>query len=389
MRIAFVHIGPPKGGIRRYGQMLAAEARGRDDLTVTEVDINLTGQPTEDAPQIKRVASTLHGQSIVHIQYSKKVWGGGRQHGHNLDVFFDACPAPVVATLHDVYFDERKLRPPTVSTGRDHVFARVIGACRRRIGMYLDRDRPVVRKLLTRAQMAFVASSEELRRLSTVVDTSPVRVVPHFVEQRTASISPLEARGQLDLGGKTVLTVLGFLVPRKGYRLVIEAMRHMPSDVYALFAGGPTDGGEAYEQVLRRQIDQAGLAERIRITGFVDEPKLQLCLAATHVALCPFESLSASGSLATWISGGRPIVASALPQFEEFDSIEPGAVRIFKPHTVDALVRVVRDTLDHTTDAPDAAVCRLAEKLAMPRVMDMHLRHYEEAICHDDITRGV
>ena len=74
------------------------------------------------------------------------------------------------------------------------------------------------------------------------------------------------------------------------------------------------------------------MADRVRFLGYLPEDELESVLAATDVALCPFERMSASGALATWFSAGRPIVASDLAPFRELKAMQPGALHIFRPY---------------------------------------------------------
>ena len=75
----------------------------------------------------------------------------------------------------------------------------------------------------------------------------------------------------------------------------------------------------------------------MRFLGYLPEDELEQVLVATDVALCPFRLMSASGALATWISAGRPIVASDLAPIRELDALAPGLMRRFSPYEAPAL----------------------------------------------------
>ena len=102
-------------------------------------------------------------------------------------------------------------------------------------------------------------------------------------------------------------------------------------------------------------------------------------LAATDVALCPFREMSASGALATWISAGRPIVASDLPAIRELDAMAPGAIRRFAPYEPAALREAIAAALDEATAEPDPRVRRLAAELATPRIVARYAEVYRAA----------
>jgi hypothetical protein len=90
--------------------------------------------------------------------------------------------------------------------------------------------------------------------------------------------------------------------------------------------------------------------------------------------------MSASGSLSTWISTGRPIVTSDLPQFREYDEMEPGALRIFQPLSGESLAAAVQAVLDEGPPLRDPRVVALGERLATPRVVEHYLEVYGAAL---------
>ncbi|MBA2488870.1 MAG: hypothetical protein H0V36_06025, partial [Chloroflexi bacterium] len=94
--------------------------------------------------------------------------------------------------------------------------------------------------------------------------------------------------------------------------------------------------------------------------------------------------LSASGSLSTWISTGRPIVTSDLPQFREYDALVPGALRIFRPLTAQAFADGVRQALDEVPPPQDERVIRLRDHLLTPRAVEAYEAVYREALATDE-----
>jgi glycosyltransferase involved in cell wall biosynthesis len=108
------------------------------------------------------------------------------------------------------------------------------------------------------------------------------------------------------------------------------------------------------------------------------EQQLEQYLMATDVAVCPFRSLSASGSLSTWISTARPIVATDLPQIAEYNAVAPGAIAIFRPHSPEALAGAVRAVLQDGGDAQCEALRRVREQLLLPAIAGRHVTIYRE-----------
>ena len=168
------------------------------------------------------------------------------------------------------------------------------------------------------------------------------------------------ARAALGVADRRVVTLLGYLTRRRGHGLVIDALRDLPQDVTALFVGSVIEGRDHVADELRAHAADIGVADRVRFMGYLPEAELEQVLVATDVALCPFRFMSASGALATWISAGRPIVASDLAPIRELDALAPGALRRFAPYEAPALAAAIRDALDEATSGPDPRVEALA-----------------------------
>lgn len=368
MKVGYLHVG--RGGVQRYGRMFAAEAKRRSNLEVIESEVALGEGAAANRATLIEAAKNLSAADVVHFQYNKKVWGGGQAHLRHLRAFISHCHAPLTVTLHDVYLDPRDLRPPEpVRPGLVRSLVRFAKA-------FIDPTRAAIHDLSDRVRLCFVSSREEARRLEGSGLGERVEVVRHFVEEREVTETPREARVALGLEGRRVVTLLGFIHPRKGHGLVLAALPQLPADVTVLFAGGATLGGDRYVERVKEQARDAIAADRLRVTGFLSEEDLQRAVLATHLAVCPFEALSASGSLSTWISVGRPILASDLPQIGEYEELEPGAVQTFRPYTAEALAAAVTARLEECTGGEDPRVMRLAERLSMPRIFDEHEAHY-------------
>lgn len=355
LTVGYLHLGRAGSGVRRYGRVLAEAAARRPDLAVIEAD---PGDRDVSLGDVRRAARRLDAADVVHIQWKPPDWGGRYASLPRLEVFLAACRRPLVVTLHDVY--------PRVGW-RDRV---------------VDGGAIGLRRLGIGAARVVVHAQEERRRLEGMVPDAKVVVVPHFVEERPPLGDPETARRELDTGleGRRVITLLGFMTRRKGHRLVLEAMSALPADVVALFVGSPIEGREARGAELEAYAGRLGVADRVRFLGYVPEERLSTVLAVTDVAVCPFRDMSASGAVSTWISTGRPIVASDLPAFREYEQLVPGSLRIFSPLTAEAFGAAVRDVLDAGGPLVDPAVDRLRRLLATPRTLDRYLDVYRAAV---------
>jgi glycosyltransferase involved in cell wall biosynthesis len=352
MSIGYLHLGRAESGVRRYGRILAAAAERRKDLDVIEAD---PGDRDAGLADLRRAARRLNDADVVHIQWKSPDWGGRYRSLPRLEVFLAACRRPVVVTLHDVY---------------------------RREGWHdrwADGGAIALRRLSLGTAWMVVHSEEEERRLKGMVPESKLAVVPHFVEDPPLLPDGAAAKRALGLDGCRVITLLGFMTRRKGHRLMLEALREMPLDVTAIFAGAPIEGREVRGNELRDYAAELGVADRVLFTGYIPDEELQQVMAATDVAVCPFRDMSASGSVSTWISTGRPIVSSDLPAFREYNAISRGSMRMFSPYVAEALAGMLITTLAGRRGPIDPAVEHLRRKLATPRVVERYLDVYHAA----------
>ncbi len=374
MKIGYLHIGEPEHGIVRYGRYLATEAKTRSELSVIEAEVVLTGEKTIDRPNLHTAAAILSDADLVHFQHNSHIWGG-KQQFQPLKTFLDACTPPKIATLHDLFY------PPHSSL----MFAEIVQG-KRSVADFptwlktiareqLSPNFRALRQVLDRTPSVFVCTEEESKRLNRYTDPHRVKIIPHFVESRTLSVSPEIARQQLNLTEKTVITLLGFIYRGKGHDLLVKALAKLPAHYEVVFAGGL--GHADFLQEVMDCAKTLGVIDRIRVTGYLSEADQALYLAATHLAVCPFETTSASGSLCTWISAHKPILAFDLPQIAEYNRLQPGAISTFSPYTPETLADAIEQSLSDPHD--NTAIVQLHRQLEMPVVFDRHLEHYTVA----------
>lgn len=371
MDVGYLHIGEPEHGIARYGRYLATEAKTRSELNVLEAAVVLTGEKSVDRQNLLNAAKLLSQADFVHFQHNAHIWGG-KQQLENLKTFLNACVPPKIATLHDLF------HPPHSS----RLFQQIVQGKRSvtELPMWLKAiareqlspNLRALRQVLDRSSFVFVCTEEELKRLNRYTDPNRVKIIPHFVESRQISITPEAARQHLNLSEKIVITLLGFIYRGKGHDLLVKALAKLPSNYEVVFAGGL-----GHETFLQNVIDLAtrlGVVDRVRVTGYLSEAEQELYLAATHLAVCPFEKTSASGSLCTWISANKPILAFDLPQIAEYNRLQPDAILTFSPYTPETLAEAIQRALSQTED--NRAIVQLHRQLEMPIVFDRHLKHY-------------
>ncbi|MGG6269239.1 glycosyltransferase [Leptolyngbya sp. AN03gr2] len=376
MRIGYLHIGAPQHGIYRYGRLLAAEARSRSSLEVIEAAVTLTGSRSQDRSALIQAAKTLSQADVIHFQYNRAIWGESWKQLRHLTVFLNHCSRPLIVTLHDIFY------PPSSTTlfqqyRSNPSSVKITDLTRAMLRDQLSPNILALQKVIERSQIALVCTQEEARRLSDRVQGSKVQIIPHFVEARTPQMSRTEARKALELEEFTVITLLGFIYSGKGHQLLIQALPHLPAQVKLVFAGGVSSGHEEYFQDLMRLAEKEGVSDRIRVTGYLSEEELERYLLATDLAICPFRQTSASGSLSTWISVARPILASNIPQVQEYNQLQPGAISTFEPYTSGAIRAAIQQHLTLLQPDSNAEALKLSQQLHISKIFDRHLLHYQ------------
>ena len=356
--LGFLHLGRPESGVRRYGQLIADEARLRPGLLVHDAE---AGRVDEESGQLSGVAAELADTQVVVMQWNRRGWG---KHGRSLPRlvrFRRAYRGALVVTLHDI-FERAGIRE-----------------------RYLQPDAWSLRWLGRTADRIVVHSQVEVERLRGIIPVERIRVVPHFVERRTLPLGPAQARDRLGLADRRVVTLLGFVYGRKGHRYAVEAVPFMPDDAVLVYAGGPVAGRSYVHDLATARAAELGLGDRFRITGYLDEETLETWMSATHLAILPFTDLSASGSLSSWISAGKPMLVSDLPGFREYDGRVPGALHFFGPAEPGPLGHAISRVLAGPLRDPDPGVLQLAEELSMARTVNRYLAVAREAMAeHTD-----
>ena len=410
--VGFLHVGHSEHGVTRYGRVLAEGAQKHlDDVEVHEAAIDWAEDPGRHATQIEEAVHALRRADVVHVQYNERVWGESLRALVNVYRFVRRCSAPIVVTVHDVRdgyglrailhrLQERSTALSALLSGQEESSGSegkrreaAPGKSSKWAGSLVRSIQKGIRYVVQEvsnslaticlaqyASRVLVCTAEEARRLQGVVDRDQRTVIPHFVEERPRHVGREEAKQMLDLDDLRVLGMLGFVHRRKGYDLAVEALSHLPDDVILVCIGRPALQSVDYADDLRRRAAALGAEDRLRITGYVPEDELDHYLAATDLALCPFRRASASGSLATWIAAERPILASDLPLFGEYNERVPGAIATFAPYTPEALTHRAMDLLERSKFEIQPRLRVLRESHALPEVMQQHLGVYQQAV---------
>ncbi|MEM9165201.1 MAG: glycosyltransferase, partial [Cyanobacteria bacterium P01_F01_bin.4] len=396
-----------ESGVTRYGRCLATAARSHH--SVLEQTVVLTHDSRHNSDLLRRAAMALAQSDLIHFQYSPFLWGEGRPHLHHLQGWLGEMARrslPWVVTLHDVH---QQLYPPQsvwqVLQAERRKYKHLSGLQRlalRTTWRYMwhryGADRQAMRLLLQQAGAILTCHRQEKQRLAHFEGAQRIKVIPHFVasvsslplpegpspggpspgELSPGSCSTAVAKSKLGLSAQTVIILQGFIYPRKGHALAIEALGQLPETVHLVFAGAVVDGQAQLLKGLWALAKQYQVEHRLTVTGYLCDADLDLYLRASDLAICPFETLSASGSLSRWIAHETPILATNLPQIETYNQRVPGAIATFSPYTAAALAEAILTQLAQPP-LPQARQ-QLRSQLSLPQIFERHVECYAEVL---------
>jgi mannosyltransferase len=176
------------------------------------------------------------------------------------------------------------------------------------------RHKPFTRWMLRRMD-AVIATSE---RSGSFLDV-PHTVIPHGTDM-SAFRPPSEAEDSFaasGLPGRYAIGCTGRIRHQKGTDLFVDAMISLlPNypDWTAVITGRTTTDNQAFERELRQKIEKAGLANRIRFLGDVDDIALWYRRMTVFVApsrnegfgLTPLEAMASQTAVVTSDAGSYP-----------------------------------------------------------------------------------
>jgi glycosyltransferase involved in cell wall biosynthesis len=221
-------------------------------------------------------------------------------------------------------------------------------------------------RLLSARPAAIICVSQTIRNRYAPYCSRPeaLRVIYNGVEPRRVSATQVAGlRQSLGAGSETpIVAIVGRLIRGKGQDIFVRAAaaagaRH-PAALFVV-AGGAVDetsptgqlipfsalnaGGTAYERELHTLAADLGLAERVRFTGFLDDPSAlyEAASIVVHAGTMP-EGLPTAPIEA--MAMGRPVIGSDLTAIREI--VEDGRTGIIvPPGEVAALATAMADLL--------------------------------------------
>lgn len=304
LTIAFVSTYPPQEcGIATYTQDLvnALETHGyikkaivvavSDDAHAYDHHVNFVIR--KHIRQDYAMAAEFLNDSdvdIVNIQHEFGIFGG--EDGEFVLELYKRLTKPIVTTLHTVLYN--------------------VDSKKRRITQLMAQ---YSKRLIVMNSIAFWLLSQHYG-----IDVTNVALIYHGAPDIPFGLKE-EAKRELGLSGKIVLSTFGLINRGKGIEYAIQAMshitKHFPQAVYLVIGrthpGVVRHEGESYRMELEELVRKLNLSEHVKfVNKYLTKGEIIRYLCASDIYLCPYTSLNqiVSGTLAYAVAAGKAIVST-------------------------------------------------------------------------------
>lgn len=304
--------------------------------------------PADEGQRLRRLAAEQAGLPLV-----------GRRRGsdliHSLASVAPVRPGlPAVITLHDVTFFHHQTFNAVTTFGMRQIVGRAAhGAA----------------ALITGSQ----AARDDICA-TLAIDPAEVLVVPNGPGQEpsAAPASAAELARELDLpGGARVILCVAAIRPHKNQAALVRALPELPADTVLVLVGHR----EPYEAEVRALAERLGVADRLRIPGYVDAGVLE---GLWQTAACAAFATRAEGFGLPVVEAMRrevPVACSDIPVFHEVGGDVP---RYFDPEDAPAVAREIAQLL--TAPADRARSRARAERFSWSAAAQGTHEAYERAL---------
>lgn len=188
------------------------------------------------------------------------------------------------------------------------------------------------------AAHGLLAVSDALKRDMVALGLPEEKIRVHYTGvdlDRFVIADRAAAKAALNVTGPLIVCV-GYLIERKGQKLVIEAMKHLPDATLLLVGDGPA------RQAIEAQIGAAELSDRVRLLGPQPHEALPALFAAADVSALPSSSEGLANVWVESIACGTPVVIADVGGARELvDSPAAGRIVARDAHAIAQAIRSV------------------------------------------------
>lgn len=256
----------------------------------------------------KELARKAKQADIVHVQFEPGAFGGiAMLKGTSIPEFYSSLAKPKKALIVTTVHEMNECKVNGLKSFFVHFYQKHIN------------------NFALRHSDAIIVHS---RQLEEFMKKKKARVffMPHGTVKKQKQIEKEKAKKLLGLNGKKILTIFGFVEPRKQHEKIISILPELDESIVLVIAG-QTVSAEQYFDYLKKIVEEKKLGKRVVFTGFVKEEAVPIILSASDLMLFPYGDIYQSGALCNLaISHHKPMLASDVAGFrelkKEFNCIE-------------------------------------------------------------------
>jgi hypothetical protein len=110
--------------------------------------------------------------------------------------------------------------------------------------------------------------------------------------------------------GASALVCVAAVTPVKGHDVLVDALASVADRPWTCVCAGPFDRAPGHVAEVRRRIERAGLADRVRLVGPLDPAARDAAYAAADLAVAPSRTETYGMAVAEALARGLPLVAT-------------------------------------------------------------------------------
>jgi glycosyltransferase involved in cell wall biosynthesis len=247
--------------------------------------------------------------------------------------------------------------------------------------LYFEFGRPSIKRIIERSNATIVYSDYLRKQLASKYGHSDsIVVIPHGGNDDFTNMNKIKSRKSLGLDSKEIiLCTFGYVTPRKGIEEVIKAVKLYDKSLKYYIIGG--FNFPHYKYQIYKLVSKLNLKESVIFCDYQPRNKVFQYLKAADIIIQPrkYTNEGASGSIVPALFAGSPLIATNLPNIQEY--IKNGKTGLLVKHDHLAYLNSINKLLESEGYAQLLGIQSrkwAIKNLLWERVARMHVEVYEK-----------